>query len=292
MTAIPGTGGGVVTPPVAHLTLPDRRRLAFRAYGPDDGAPVLFVPGAASGSAMRFGTALLDGCGVRLISVDRPGLGGSDPDPGKTLASVGADLRRLADDLGGPLPVVANSQGAPFALAAALAGAASRLVLVSPSDEVAHPPVTAGLPEPVRALVAAVAADPEGAAARFAAFSAPAFFDFVLSDHPASDAPVYGDPGFRALLRAALDEGFGAGPAGYARDTVLAMRPWGLPLDALAVPVTVLFGADDVVHSPDLGATLAARIPAAERVVVPGVGGSLLWARPELVLAAAVRPAP
>lgn len=280
-----------MTPPAARFALPDGRGLAVRSYGPADGAPVLFVPGAASGSIMRFGEALLDDHGTRLVSVDRPGLGGSDPDPAKSLVSVGADLARLATHLGGPLPVVASSQGAPFALAAALAGAASRLVLASPSDEVAHPPVTAQLPGPVRALVAEVAADPAAAEARFAAFSAESFFDFVLAAYPASDAPAFDDPALRRLLRATLDAGFGQGSGGYARDTVLAMRPWGLDLGAVDVPVTLLVGADDTAHSPDRGATLTARIPTAERVVVPGVGRSLLWARPDLVLAAA-RPVP
>jgi hypothetical protein len=213
-------------PPVSRLALPDGRTLAFRGYGHEGGAPVLFVPGAASGSLMRFGEELLDGRGLQLHSVDRPGLGGSDADLDKSLASVGDDLRRLTATLGGPVPVVANSQGAPFALAAALAGAASRLVLVSPVDEVAHPPTTALLPEPVRELVAAVAANPDEAVARFADFSAESLFDFVLGDHPPSDAAVFGDPDFRALLRAALDDGFRWGPDGYARDTVLAMSPF------------------------------------------------------------------
>jgi pimeloyl-ACP methyl ester carboxylesterase len=274
-------------PPVASLALPDGRALAFRAYGPETGAPLLFVPGAASGSRMRFGEELLDGRGLRLLSVDRPGLGRSDPHAGKTLATVGDDLRRLTATLGGPVPVVANSQGAPFALAAALAGAASRLVLVSPVDEVAHPATAVLLPGPVRELVAAVAASREKAAARFAGFTAESFFDFVLGGSSPSDARVFGDPGFRGLLRAALDEGFRQGPGGYARDTVLAMSAWQLELDAIDVPVTVLFGSDDTTHSPDRGATLVARIPTAERLVVPGVGGSLLWARPDLVLDAA-----
>jgi pimeloyl-ACP methyl ester carboxylesterase len=162
----------VAAPPVRRLALPDGRALAHRAYGREGGAPVLFVPGAASGSLMRFGEGLLARRGLQLLSVDRPGLGSSDADHTKSLAGVGDDLRRLAATLGGPVPVVANSQGAPFALAAALAGAASRLVLVSPVDEVAHPATTALLPEPVRELVASVAMDPAQAAARFAGFSA------------------------------------------------------------------------------------------------------------------------
>lgn len=275
-------------PPVSRLALPDGRTLAFRGYGAEGGAPVLFVPGAASGSLMRFGEELLDRRGLRLVSVDRPGLGSSAVDPDKSLTSVADDLRRLTASLGGPVPVVANSQGAPFALAAALAGAVSRVVLVSPVDEVAHPPTTALLPAPVRELVAAVAANPHDARVRFAGFTAGSFFDFVLGDHPPSDAAVFTDPDFRALFRAVLDDGFRQGPDGYARDTVLAMSPWRLALDAIDVPVTVLFGADDASHSPDLGTTLTARIPTAERIVVPDVGGSLLWARPERVLDAVV----
>ena len=46
------------------------------------------------------------------------------------------------------------------------------------------------------------------------------------------------------------------------------------------------YGSDDTVHSPDLGATLAGRIAEATRTVVDGVGGSLLWARADVVLGA------
>jgi len=78
-------------PPVRRLVLPDGRTLAHRAYGPQDGAPLLFVPGAASGSRMRFGEELLKGRGLQLLSVDRPGLGFSDADGDKSLPSVGDD---------------------------------------------------------------------------------------------------------------------------------------------------------------------------------------------------------
>jgi pimeloyl-ACP methyl ester carboxylesterase len=70
------------------------------------------------------------------------------------------------------------------------------------------------------------------------------------------------------------------------------MLSWRLDLAAIDVPVTVLFGADDQTYSPDLEATLTNRIPTAERIVVPGLGGSLLWARPELVLDAAATEHP
>jgi pimeloyl-ACP methyl ester carboxylesterase len=61
----------IAAPPVRRLALADGRRLAHRAYGPTGGAPLLLVPGAASGSLIRFGEKFLDGRGLRLLSVDR-----------------------------------------------------------------------------------------------------------------------------------------------------------------------------------------------------------------------------
>lgn len=262
------------------------RRLAFTEYGVPDGRPVLFVPGAASSSAMAFGAADLPARHIRLISVDRPGLGGSDTDPEKTLESVGADLAMLVDTLiGGPVPVVANSQGAPFAIAAALAGAASRLILVSPSDEVAIPAVRAQLPPDFQRLVQHVeAASLADATQLFSHFTPDAFIEMVLNDPLPADAEVYGDPGFVARFRRAVEEAFAQGSEGYARDTALAMSRWPFDLSAVNIPVSILVGSDDVSHSPDQCEALSSRFPEVDRVVVPGAGGSLLWSRPELIL--------
>jgi len=273
------------------LPLPDGRTLAYAEYGDPDGAPVLFVPGAASGRRMSFGGPLPHRRRIRLISIDRPGLGASTPDPEKTLRSVGADLTRLAHALtGGPAPTVANSQGAPFALAAALHGAATRLVLASPADEAAHPPLRPLLPAHFQNLLDTVATDPEQAARTFAEYTADGLFDMVLGSHPPCDAPVYTDPGFRRMFRAALEEGIAGGPPGYPADTVLAMSPWNLDLDRIAVPVSIHYGAHDRAHSPDHCRTLASRIPAARLHTDPHAGGSLLWARPGRILDDALHP--
>lgn len=263
----------------------DDRRVAFTAYGPDSGMPVLFIAGAGCGRLMRFGEQHLKNHHVRLISVDRPGIGASGPDPDKTFDSVAADLAAVIDTVAGvPVPVVANSQGAPFALALAETGRIDGLVLVSPIDDLGYPPVTALLTPPHREFVTAIAADPDGAEHDLSGYTATALFDMIMTDYPVSDRVVYDDPGFRTMLRAALVDGFAQGPAGYARDTVLATTPWPAHLLTPATDVQLLFGSDDTVHSPDLGITLACRIPGASRTVVDGVGGALLWAYPDLVL--------
>ncbi|WP_420159165.1 alpha/beta fold hydrolase [Nocardiopsis sp. CNT-189] len=273
------------------VPLPDGRTLAYAEYGDPGGTPVLFVPGAATGRRMSFGGPLPHRRGVRLISLDRPGLGASAPHPAKTLTSVGADLAHLARaTAGGPAPIVANSQGAPFALAAALAGAATRLVLASPADEAAHPALRPLLPAHFQDLLAEVAAAPDRAARTFADYTAGDLFDMVLGSHPPCDAPVYTDPGFRRMFRAALEEGLSGGPAGYPADTVLAMSPWNLGLDRITVPVSIHYGAHDRAHSPDRCRTLASRIPAARLRTDPDAGGSLLWARPGRILDDALHP--
>ncbi|MDA0566461.1 alpha/beta hydrolase [Streptomonospora sp. S1-112] len=266
--------------------LPDGRVLGWAEWGAPDGVPVLFSPGAGTSRRLGFGADAAGRLGVRIIAVDRPGLGASTPAPGRGFADFAADIARLAERRGlGRPAMVGNSQGAPFALACAAAGAVSALALVSAADEVAHPAVRARLPEDFGRLVDTAVADREEAEAHLAGFTAEAMRDMVMAGSPDSDLAVYADPGFAAAYRAALEEGFAQGAAaGYARDTVLAMGHWAIDLDAVAVPVDLWYGEEDRSHSPDLGATLTGRIPGAVRHLVPGIGGAVLWTHAEPVL--------
>src|SRR5271168_4735661 len=58
--------------------------------------------------------------GLRWVSYDRPGYGGSDPHDGRTVASAAADVAAIADALGlGRFTVLGHSGGGPHALACA-----------------------------------------------------------------------------------------------------------------------------------------------------------------------------
>ncbi|WP_432492087.1 alpha/beta fold hydrolase [Kineococcus auxinigenes] len=276
-------------PATGRMRLRDGRVLAHAVHGDPGGRPVLLVPGAASGRLVTPGDAPLRRLGVRLVTVDRPGLGASDPCPSATFASVAEDLRELVARLGpGPVPCLAHSQGAPFGLAAAAAGVVDRLVLVSPADEVARPAFRAALPPGFAALVELAGRDLARARDTFAGFTAASMFELVLGGVAPADAATYGRESFRAWFRRVLDDGFRQGADAYARDTLLAVRRWDLPLEAIDVPVEVWHGDLDATHSPDLGATLAARVPGARHRVVAGAGGSLLWSHAEDVLRAAL----
>ncbi len=265
--------------------LSDGRLLGWAEWGPPDGVPVLCCPGAATSRRLGFGAGVVEALGVRLVSVDRPGLGVSTPAPGRTFSDFAGDIRQLGAlrGLGRPA-MVGNSQGAPFALACAAAGVVSALAVVSGADEVAAPEFVSALAADLRGLVERTARDPEGAEEFFAGFSAEAMWGMVVAGSPECDLAVYQDPDFAGAYRRALADGFAQGAAGYARDTVLAMGRWPFVLDEITVPVDIWYGELDTSHSPDNGASLATRMPGAHYRVVPGIGGALLWTHAEPVL--------
>ncbi|WP_215544334.1 alpha/beta fold hydrolase [Amycolatopsis sp. CA-230715] len=274
-----------IAPParLGETALPDGRLLGWAEWGPRDGVPVLLSPGAAT--SRWLGCGAVEGLGVRLISLDRPGLGVSTPSPGRTFADFAADIRAFAAerDLGKPA-MVGNSQGGPFALACAEEGVISALALVSCADEVAAPEFADRIPAGLRDIVTKAREDPAGAEAMFAGFDAGTMWDMVIAGSPDVDLAVYRDPSFEATYRRALAEAFQQGAAGYARDTLLAMSRWPFRFDAITAPVDIWYGERDVSHSPDNGEWLTSRIGGAHRHLVPDAGGSLLWTHAEAIL--------
>ena len=270
------------------VPLRDGRQLTGFSFGPADGRPVLFVAGAGTGKSMRFGTRELAALGVRLITMDRPGMGSSTEHTTRDVQTTAEDYRLFLSSVLGEdttrIPVVANSQGSVFGLAAAVAGWASPLVLVSPADEVAHPPVKEMLAPHAAALADLVTADPVAATELLSEFNQDGMEQMVVGSASDVDRRFYTSPAFLDMYRRSLQEGFANAGVGYVRDTFLAMSRWDLPLTDIQCQVRVLVGADDTAHSPDRGENLTSRIPTAKRELIAGTGGALLWTHGELVL--------
>lgn len=109
------------------------RALAYLETGDDAGPLVLHHHG---GPSSRLEANLFEASaralGLRLVCVDRPGIGASDPQPGRTFASWANDLLALADSLGAQhFAVTGWSEGGPWALAAAAYLDPARLAHVS-----------------------------------------------------------------------------------------------------------------------------------------------------------------
>lgn len=104
------------------IELSDGRRLSYSATGPLDGAPILYFHGAI-GSPPQSDRALEQAIArwrIRYLMVDRPGFGGSDPRPGRSVLDFAGDVEELADALGlRRFSVMGVSAGAPYALACA-----------------------------------------------------------------------------------------------------------------------------------------------------------------------------
>ncbi len=102
------------------LELADGRTLAFSEWGEIGGRPVVLLHGMPGSRLMCPDLDATEAGGVRLITIDRPGYGRSDPKIDRTLSEWVDDFVELADHLDlPPCPVVGWSSGGLYALACA-----------------------------------------------------------------------------------------------------------------------------------------------------------------------------
>ena len=275
----------IVTPPSRQATiqLHDGRKLAWSEWGSVEDIPVLFCTGAGMSGWLGFGANELPSLGLKLIAIDRPGLGLSDPHPNKTLSSWVDDMRDFiqSQDLHDVL-AVGFSQGAPFAFALAAQSLVKALAIVSGQDELTHPSLLPLLHPDVKGIIAAIQQDPVGFEQHFSQMAtADGLWQLIIGMSGERDRLLYESDTFSQAFRRALQEGFSQGARGYARDLVNALSSWPMKLEEITIPVDLWYGGLDTstVHSPDFGATLALRLPSSERTFAPEEGGSILWTK-------------
>jgi pimeloyl-ACP methyl ester carboxylesterase len=280
-----------VTPPQRRATmqLHDGRRLAWYEWGPVDGLPVLFCTGAAMSGWLGFGASNLYPLGLKLIAVDRPGLGLSDPHPQKTLLSWVDDMREFiqVNNLHNVL-AVGFSQGAPFAFALAEQGLVLALAIVSGQDELAHPNLSELVHPDVKRMITAIQHDTVGFQQHLSQIATPeGLWQLIISMSAHRDRVLYESDFFSAAYQRALQEGFSQGSQGYVFDLTNTFSLWPMNLENITVPVDLWYGGLDtsMVHSPDFGATLALRLPNVCHTIDPDEGGSILWTKSRDILA-------
>ena len=98
----------------------DGRTVAYAEFGDPTGRPVIVCHGSAESRRFEVDHEWTAAQGVRVVTPDRPGFGGSTPLPDRTLLGWADDAADLADALGfDDFSVVGWSGGGPHALAAA-----------------------------------------------------------------------------------------------------------------------------------------------------------------------------
>lgn len=293
--------------PRERLRLPDGRGLSYACFGRPGGIPVLHFHGGLSSrweGAVYHEHALA--AGLRLVSIDRPGIGGSSMEPARTVSSWPADVECLLRHLELPsASLLAVSGGATYALACARALpefirtvtiVAGLVDVASPENRQRLAPPTRGLygllresPALLRGalLPAAVAMHVPGARAGVRGWLR--LVGRFIGGLSPSDRQAITHPRFQSLLESLPGEAFrapysGLG-AGAAHDVQLLMQPWTTALSEIEQPVHLWYGDADRVTPGWMGEVLAGQLKRSVLRIVPGQGHlSLLFGEIDNIL--------
>src|SRR5215469_8300307 len=113
-----------------NIAVGDDRQIGFAEFGAPQGRAIFWLHGTP-GARRQIPTearAYAEEADIRLIGIDRPGIGSSTPYQYENVLAFTDDLRTIADTLGiDKMAVVGLSGGGPYALACA-AGLPDRVV--------------------------------------------------------------------------------------------------------------------------------------------------------------------
>jgi pimeloyl-ACP methyl ester carboxylesterase len=276
-----------------EMRLGDGRLLAYRELGDPAGPAVVFCHGWP-GSRLDFepNAGAAAAAGVRVLAIDRPGIGRSDPLPGRRVADWPADVAALADGLGlERISVMGFSFGGPYARACALAlgERVTRVDLVSCLGPLDAPGATREMPPPTRyglgaARLSPLLARPMVAVTARAARGGKLVPRLARSMAP-PDAEVLARPEVARGLAASLTECFRQGTAAATWDGVAVARDEGFALEELTAEVAIWHGEEDRNDPVAMALDQERRLPGARAKVYPGEGHLIFFSRIEEILA-------
>lgn len=259
------------------------RSVRVRDAGDLRGGPVVYFH-ATPGSRldMAFADDVATELGVRMVSFDRPGYGGSTP-AAFGLKSVASDAAAIADELG--IERFATL-GGPFSLAAAatLGDRVTRAGVASGPGPFGLVPGALGqLNENDSAALSLLPGDPIGAQRGFASGFAPlvsAFRDASSADIVAAfhdslstrDNELMQDQRLMTALGNSMRESLRQGPDGGGWDNVAWVGPWEIDVTTIERPVLLWYGDEDRFCPPAHGEWLRDNIAGAKLTMRPGEG--------------------
>jgi pimeloyl-ACP methyl ester carboxylesterase len=262
------------------------RALRVRDVGEPGGPVVMYFHGTPSSRLdLCFGDKLVAKRGIRLVSFDRPGYGGSAPAP-FGLATIAADAHAIADELGvAQFAVLGLSGGGPGALATATipGGRVVRVGIASGAVPLRQVPGALDeLDDNDRAALALLPGDPAAAASAFAAGYEPlaelsrtpgnagilSAFKGALSSR---DRDLLNDRRYGTAWAATVREGLSQGTGGGGWDN-LSWIEWDIDLSAVRCPVLLWYGTDDHMVPVAHALWLSQQLPDARLVVHQGEG--------------------
>lgn len=260
------------------LRLRDGRLLGYAEWGDPAGKPVLYFHGLHSSRLALYQTpAFFAAHGIRFITVDRPGIGLSSLQRGRTLLDWPADVAQMADALGlTRFAILSMTGGGMYALAcaAALPDRLTGVACVSPSAPLDAPGISVPgatgkfmwlaryAPWALRAvyalLVPRLRRDPERV------------YRLLASGASESDLRALAQPASRQMAIASVLEAFRSGYRGEVREVAIATRPWGLRFEEIALAVRLWDGDQNRLVPPSHAQYLAYALPNAQLRILSG----------------------
>lgn len=279
-----------------RMRLRDGRELGYARWGPRGGAAAFFFHGTpGSRLFVSADEEVLRDLGLELVSVERPGYGLSDPQPGRTLVTWVDDVIELAEHLGfGRFGLVGVSGGGPYVAATAwrLGDRITRAAIVSGMGPLDDPASLAGMSPLARPTFALARRAPSLVALAPRLWPGPPerfVNETVRSRLPTVDRDVLAWPvalphaGGPATVGDALvttdREAFRRGGRAWATDLHLLARPWPFRLEEVDVPVRLWHGDADRTVPVHHGRRVAARLPNCHASFPSGEGHYLLFTR-------------
>jgi pimeloyl-ACP methyl ester carboxylesterase len=266
-----------------NVAVGDDRQIGFAEFGAPQGRAIFWLhgtPGARRQIPIEA-RVFAEEADVRLIGIDRPGIGSSTPHQYENVLEFADDLRAIADTLGiDKLAVIGLSGGGPYTLACA-AAMPDRVVAAGVVGGVA-PTIGAdgiggGLMGNVGTRVApllAVAKVPIGIVATtliriIRPFGGPATDLYGLVSPPA-DRALLARPEIKAMFLDDLLNGSRRQMAAPFYDVIAFARDWGFRLDEVKVHVRWWHGDADHIVPYAHGEHVVSRLPDAELFPMPG----------------------
>lgn len=268
-----------------QLKLPGGRMLGFDDRGPFNGSPLLYFHGSPSSRVESFlyvDEDLLQRLNVRLIAADRPGLGLSDFQQGRSLSDWATDVLALADRLNiERFAVLAYSLGGPYGAACAYAipdrltkvGILSGAALFTESSLMSN--VNAG----TRRFLNMPREKPWasrlflGMLRAMARFAPNRFIAQASSLLPAPDREiVLSDPEFQKGFIHMVREALRPGTRGAFHESLLTITVWGFSLQDIKLPILLWHGDLDKNIPVEMARRMAAVVPQCDAAFYPNEG--------------------
>src|SRR5579875_503236 len=265
-----------------NIAVGDDRQLGFAEFGDPQGRAIFWLHGTP-GARRQIPTearVYAEDHGIRLIGIDRPGIGSSTPYQYDTVVAFADDLRTVADTLGiDKMAVIGLSGGGPYTLACGAAmpervvaaGVLGGVAPVTGADAIRGGAMTLG--SLLAPLLEAV-----GLPIRYAAVAlvwlarpvAPLALRLYARMSPEADRHLLLRPEFAAMFLDDLLNGSRKQLAAPFADIVVFAREWGFRLEQVKIPVRWWHGDHDHIVPFAHGEHVVSRLPDAELYHLPG----------------------